>query len=179
MLSKPTKAFRPTSAVPSKGERRLVVHDTSKTVQKPKKKRKRDARELDLDLFTTEQLIERSKAATVRRAKLSRADLFSNAKEASDAQIYKLSAELGHPPSSVYCGFVCWANGYYFGTPYTLTKWGKGLYISRIFWIRAIEMALNGSNDLFSAADLVAMSFGYEDDFDMMRDQFARKILEG
>lgn len=145
------------------------MRDTSKTVQKPKKKRKRDVRELDLDLFTSEQLVERSKAATLRRYKADRAAVFSHAKEATDAQIYKLSALLDHPSATIYCGFVCWANGHYFGTPYTLSKWGKGVYLSRLYWIRAIEMALNGSNDLFSAADLVAMSMGFEDDFDMMR----------
>lgn len=156
------------------------MRDTSKEVIKPKKPKKpKKTRELDLDLFNTEQLIERSKAATLRRYKMARASVFSQAKEASDAQIYKLSALLAHPPASVYCGFVCWANGYHFGEPYTLTKWGKGLYISSIFWNRAIDMALNGSNDLFSAADLVAMSMGFEDDFDMMRATFASEILKG
>jgi len=169
MLSKPSKGFKPKSAVPHAGERRFSVLDTSKTVQKPKKKRKRDVRPLDLDLFSTEALVERSKAATLRRYKAERASVFSQAKEATDGQIFKLSALLGHPPASVYCGFVAWANGHYFGSPYTLSKYGKGIYMSRVYWIRAIDMALNGSNDLFSAADLVAMSMGFEDDFDMMR----------
>lgn len=147
------------------------MRDTSKEVKKPKKKRKIDQEQPEFELRSEDDLRQASRRATLRQDKAKKIEHFSNAKEVTDQQMMKLSELLGHPPASQYCGFVCWANGYYFGTPYTLNKWGKGLYISRVYWIRAIEMALNGSNDLFSAADLIAMSFGFEDDFDMLRQE--------
>ena len=49
-----------------------------------------------------------------------------------------------------------------------MNKWDRQrTWLSRIYWIRAIDMMQKGSNDLTSAREEIAVSFGYETVMDM------------
>lgn len=111
-----------------------------------------------------------SLAVSTRLAKSRKADVFSQAQEATDKQWGKLSALLGPECSrNTLIDFVAWSNGLYTAQA-TLNKYERGkVWLSRIYWINAIEMAMHGYNRHFSAIELFAQSCGYEDEFDMMR----------
>lgn len=108
--------------------------------------------------------------ATARIYKQQRADKFSHAKPASEKMIGLLRHLLGdfeNCPTIALYRFVEFANQLPSGHG-TMDKFDRlRVWLSAIYWIRAIDMAQKGSNDLCSGIDEIAVSFGYETAFEM------------
>lgn len=166
LKSTPTRGFGLKSVEAAK-PRRFTVANTADPVRKPKKPRKPRK---TFEQMTEEERGILSLAVATRNYKAKKADVFSHAQEASDKQWGKLSALLGPECSrNTLIDFVAWSNGLYTAQA-TLNKYERGkVWLSRIYWINAIEMAMHGYNRHFSAIELFAQSCGYEDEFDMMR----------
>jgi hypothetical protein len=63
--------------------------------------------------------------------------------------------------------FVEFSNQVYSGQGTRRPVQGK-TFLSRIYWIRAIQMAEKGYNDLTNVGDELAVSFGYRDEDHMI-----------
>ena len=83
----------------------------------------------------------------------------SNASPATSKQINYMRNLLGGCSTECACDFVCWANGLFPGTG-SLNRWDqrppmRKLWLSSYYWRQAIDMALTGSNDYFTAEELI------------------------
>jgi hypothetical protein len=86
----------------------------------------------------------------------------SNAKPASTNQINYLRNLLGGSSTELACDFVSWSCGMYPGTG-SLNRWDqhppmRKVWLSSFYWRQAIDMALSGSNDYFTAEELIEIS---------------------
>jgi hypothetical protein len=84
----------------------------------------------------------------------------TTAKDASLSQIEKLKYELGGVSNADAMQFMAWSHGLY-SDAMSLSRWDcrKGkVWASSIFWHRAIEMAMTGQNDFYTAEQLIEMS---------------------
>lgn len=84
----------------------------------------------------------------------------TKAKDPSEKQIAYLRSQLGDESLAMTIRYVEFANNVESGGG-SLNRWDilKGkTWLSRIYWIRAIDMLEYGSNDLYSAEELVAES---------------------
>lgn len=137
-----------------------------------KRRHRRPAQTLDYD--DEAAVIMAGQKASLRQAKAKRAQVMQtlNAKHASQAQINYLSDIFECPRLAVLVRFVEFANGLSSNTG-SMQPFEKGkTFLSRIYWIRAIDMAKTGQNVECNADDEVARSFGYDDYFDMLSNQF-------
>lgn len=76
--------------------------------------------------------------------------------DASEKQWGMLYYQLGQCSRHQVITYVAWANGVYPAAA-TLDRFETGkVFLSRIFWIRAINMALHGFNECGSEAQLLA-----------------------
>lgn len=100
-----------------------------------------------------------------RIAAARRAALRSNARPYTEAQWFRLSSELGvtYPPYII--RYVEFANGLSSGQgtlrqPEWYEKPTEKVWLSRVFWIEAINLAINGTNSHYTESGLMAESFG-------------------
>lgn len=100
-----------------------------------------------------------------RIASAARARLRSQARPYTDAQWHRLATELGvtYPPYIL--RYVEFANGLSSGQgtlrqPEWFEKPTEKVWLSRVFFIEAINLAINGTNSYFTEAELMAESFG-------------------
>lgn len=104
-------------------------------------------------------------ASQHRIASAARAKLRSQARPYTEAQWTRLSVELGvtYPPYII--RFVEFANGLSAGQgtlrqPEWFEKPTEKVWLSRVYWIEAINLAINGFNAHYTEAALMAESFG-------------------
>lgn len=136
-----------------------------------KKKAPRKRKPIDLAGKTEEQLIELSRTAVARRMKERKADVFSKAKPASEKQWNYLGALTGARTRGELVRFVEFANQIPSGHGTLDIYDRRRVFLSTIYFIRGIEMALHGQNDLCRAEDEYAISCGFNDVFEMIKDQ--------
>jgi hypothetical protein len=134
--------------------RAYTPHKSEGDTPKPRKPRKVKA----LDYGDDEAMRRESQRAAAVRYKSARASVFSKAKPPSPKQVSYLKSLLGGVPERVAERFVEFANQ---------LPSSSGTHLTRIHWVRAIDMAIKGSNDLCTAIDEVAISFGYSDVLEM------------
>lgn len=149
------------------GARVFHVDDSAPKIKKPRKKREPKPLR-DPDLFSDEENRVHSLKLATRGAKAKAAHFYSMASDASDEQWEQLRGLLDYPQRSSLLRFVEFANQLSSGVG-TVNRWDKGkVWMTAIYFRRAIQMALHGENDLCSANDEFAVSCGYEDFFDYM-----------
>lgn len=131
----------------------------------PKPKRARKPKAPIEDLSEDQQAIRALESAT-RRVKAQHAAIYSQAKPATQEQVERLSVELGSPPFRLLLRFVEWSNGLH-GQYGSLTTRPDKVFLSRIYWHRALQMAIYGNNEFGTWGDLFAQDCGYADEADM------------
>lgn len=143
-----------------KPARRFAVSDETKA-------KARDTRQQRLfqDLEIRDELENRiaSKAALMRRTKKAKAEKFSHAQDASEAQWNLLSGMLDTDSQSTVVRYVEWANQMQSNTG-SHNKYGGKIWLSRIFFIRAIDMAMKGYNELTSEIREMLVMEGFSDE---------------
>ena len=163
-------AFVPKSVAPRPRKklrgRSYTPHKSEGDTKPPRKPRK--IKQVD---FNDEEAVRlASQESAARQYKARKADVFSHAKDATKEQQGFLRSLMGgfeECPTPVMIRFVEFANQLPSGAG-TMNKWDRQrTWLSRIYWIRAIDMMQKGSNDLTSAREEIAVSFGYETVMDM------------
>lgn len=112
--------------------------------------------------MSDEQRAALSLAEETARYKKRFAERYSLAKTVSVEQLRYLADILQVHRYSQLLTFVEWSNQVPPGAGSRTPKQGK-VFLSRIYWGRAIDMALKGYCDLWSCEDLAAVAMGYED----------------
>ncbi len=148
------------SAVRAKQYEEHKAPEQTKPPRKPRKPAK-----LVADMTEAEAL-RHSQSIAIRQMKAKDAARFSMASDASPAQWEEIEAHLGFPGRSAIVRFVEFSNQLPSGIG-TLDKWKGGkqgrIWLSAIFFRRAIQMAKYGENELTSALDEIAISMGSEE----------------
>jgi len=127
--------------------------------------------------MSDEQRAAKSLAEETARYKKRFAERYSLAKPVSQEQFRYLANILGVQRYSQLIAFVEWSNQVPCGAGSRTPKRGK-VFLSRIFWGRAIDMALKGYCDLWSCEDLAAVAMGYEDYNEMLKAQIAPGLFD-
>lgn len=161
------KSFTPAPRSKPPGRSRVYKEFKSEGDTKPPRKPRKTK---IVDSADEEAVRQASQSAAARQYKARRAEVFSKASDASDKQRGYLRILLGgfeNCHTSELIRFVEFANQLPSGVG-SMSKYDKNMvWLSSIYWVRAIDMALKGSNDLTSAIDEVAISFGYKSAWDM------------
>lgn len=131
-----------------------TAHKSEGDTKQPRKPRKTKP----LDYSDEEAVRLASQASAARQYKAKRASVFSKAQPPSDKQRGYLRSLLGDCRNSELERFVEFANQ---------LPSQSGVNMTRQHWVRAIDLALTGKNDLCTALDEIAVSFGYLDALDM------------
>lgn len=104
-----------------------------------------------------------SEERQIARDKAARAEKFvrlAGGMDASEKQWGMMYHQLGQCSRYQVITYVAWANGVYPAAA-TLDRFDKRkTFLSRIFWIRAINMALHGFSECGSEAELLAAASG-------------------
>lgn len=143
-----------------KPARRFAVSEASKAKAKDTRQQKLfDA----MNVADEAELRLGSKAALMRRNKAAKAAKFSHAQDASEAQWNLLAGMLDTDRQSTVIRYVEFANQIHSGTG-SLNKWEpRKIWLSRVYFIRAIDMLMKGYTEVTSATrEMLAME-GYTD----------------
>lgn len=162
-------AWKPRSIVTEGRPKKPPLFTSKGDAGKAIKKRKPRAY-VQLDLLDEQAVILASQKVALRHAKEKRAQtmqlLFS--KPPTQAQINSLAEMIGTASREQCIRFVEFANQISSGMGSLRPFQKHRIFLSRIYWIRAMRMAETGSNELCNADDEVAQSMGFDTYFDML-----------
>jgi len=169
--------FKPRSITAERRSYGAAVSVNAKPQIKKPRKKKHTKRSSDM---TVEEMLLESQKSSTRIYKQKKAEVFSKATEISDAQLVSLSNMIGAKTQHQIIRFIEFANQYPsgYGRLQKYPREGLGQqWLTQIHYRRARDMAMTGVNDLCNAEDEVAVSFGYDNLIDMLKDYISPRLL--